>query len=44
MKTSKLIPSNNFPLFSIRGGFGLLFPAIGTFFQILIDNLPLKFD
>ncbi|MGZ6346875.1 MAG: PAS domain S-box protein, partial [Anaerolineales bacterium] len=40
MKTRTAFQPIIFLYFLLGVGFGLLFPAIGTFFQILIDSLP----
>jgi two-component system sensor histidine kinase/response regulator len=40
MKTRSAFQPIIFLYFFLGVGFGLLFPAIGTFFQILIDGLP----
>jgi hypothetical protein len=44
MKTRNAFHPIIFLYFLLGVGFGLLFPAIGTFFQILIDGLPLSFS
>ncbi len=42
MKTRTPFHPIIFLYFLLGVGFGLLFPAIGTFFQILMDNLPIN--
>jgi two-component system sensor histidine kinase/response regulator len=42
MKTRTALHPIIFLYFLLGIGFGLLFPAIGTFFQILIDRLPIN--
>ncbi len=44
MKTRNAFHPIIFLYFLLGVGFGLLFPAIGTFFQILIDSLPISWS